>query len=409
MNDIVIKAKNLTKRYKTYTKDIDQLIELIPGVSEKHKKITIIDNISFEIKKGEIVGIVGANGAGKSTLLKIITGVSSYEGELEVKGRIASLLELGTGFDPELTGIENIYFQGYLMGYTREEIGEKIADIIDFADIGDYINEPVKKYSSGMFARLAFSTAINVEPEILIVDEVLSVGDVKFQMKCLKRIEELGHAGTTILFVSHNENQISRYCDRAIWINEKRIFRDGLPSDVIPYYRDFMIFGEIGSETIKQENDSKIEIKSDSKDLIGSQEIKVKSIEVSPLINGILDVNEPSISIKLIIENSDSKIKDIFVSTLLTNDNNFPIAHTGVSCKDTLKVNEIQELNIEFANINFKNGDYALSIDIGDITNGEFKLITKLNNIVIFKVFEKDELREGQGIFYLDSYRAQIK
>ena len=190
-NDTVIKIENLTKEYKMFARKKDRFLEtIIPGYT-KHGVFKALDNFSLEIKKGEVLGILGKNGAGKSTLLKIITGVvTQTSGNIEVNGKISSLLELGAAFNPDLTGLQNIYQHGQVMGLTKEQIEEKKQDIIDFADIGDHLYQPVKTYSSGMFARLAFACAINVEPDILIVDEVLSVGDMAFQLKCFKKFEQ---------------------------------------------------------------------------------------------------------------------------------------------------------------------------------------------------------------------------
>ena len=234
MPNTAIKVQNVGKVYKLYDKPIDRLREPI-SLSKKqyHKEFYALNDVSFEIKKGETVGIIGKNGAGKSTLLKIITGVlTPSSGHVHVNGRIASLLELGAGFNPEYTGIENIYLQGTLMGYSHSEMEAKIDEILAFADIGDFVHQPVKSYSSGMFARLAFSVAINVEPDILIVDEVLSVGDFRFQEKCEKRIQGMMKEDTTILFVSHSIDQVKKICKRAIWI-EKGHIRDDGPSDIV--------------------------------------------------------------------------------------------------------------------------------------------------------------------------------
>jgi ABC-type polysaccharide/polyol phosphate transport system ATPase subunit len=200
--------------------------------------------VSFEIKKGETVGIIGKNGAGKSTLLKIITGVlTPSSGHVHINGRIASLLELGAGFNPEYTGIENIYLQGTLIGYARDEMESKIDDILNFADIGDFVHQPVKMYSSGMFARLAFAVAINVEPDILIVDEALSVGDAAFQNKCIRKMEEIGKKGVTILFVSHDTQTINKFCNYVIWLNNGVVKEKGIPSTILENYMSFMSYG----------------------------------------------------------------------------------------------------------------------------------------------------------------------
>ena len=229
--EIVIKVEALSKVYKLYDAPIDRMKEALHWRGKKyHKDFYALNNVSFEIKKGETIGIIGKNGSGKSTLLKIITGVlSPTTGKVSVNGKVSALLELGAGFNPEYTGIENIYFQGNLMGYTQVEIDAKLDEILSFADIGDFIHQPVKVYSSGMFARLAFAVAINVEPDILIIDETLSVGDAKFILKCFNRLEKLKSSGVTILFVTHAIDQIKSFCSIALLINEGRLIYSGQP------------------------------------------------------------------------------------------------------------------------------------------------------------------------------------
>ena len=225
MNNIAIKVSHLSKVYKLYDKPIDRLKESLHPLKKRyHKEFYALNDVSFEIKKGETVGIIGKNGAGKSTLLKIITGVlTPSSGHVHVNGRIASLLELGAGFNPEYTGIENIYLQGTLMGYSKEEMDVKIDEILAFADIGDFVYQPVKSYSSGMFARLAFSVAINVDPDILIVDEALSVGDAAFVLKCMNKMKEIKEQGTTILLVTHDIQSIKTFTSKSIWIHNGRL------------------------------------------------------------------------------------------------------------------------------------------------------------------------------------------
>ena len=220
MNDIAIKVENLNKIYKLYNKSIDRMKEALSLSKKKYSRDHYaLKNISFKIKSGETVGIIGTNGSGKSTLLKIITGVlTQTSGSVQVNGKISALLELGAGFNPEYTGIENIYLNGTMMGYSKEEMDNKVDSIIEFADIGDFINQPVKTYSSGMFARLAFAVAINVEPDILIVDEALSVGDLRFQQKCFREIEKF-KKDKTVLIVSHDISTINKICNKAMWIN----------------------------------------------------------------------------------------------------------------------------------------------------------------------------------------------
>ncbi len=235
--ETVIEIKNLTKEYKMYPTKKDRMIEAILPSVKRHSTFRALDNFSLEVKKGEILGILGKNGAGKSTLLKMVTGVvTPSSGEIITKGKISSLLELGTAFNMELTGVENIYQHGQVMGLTNEQIEERKQEIIDFADIGDHLYQPVKTYSSGMFARLAFSCAINVDPEILIVDEVLSVGDMAFQLKCFKKFDQFKKKGKTILFVTHSITDVLKNCTRTIIINSgKKIFDGGVKEGVEKY------------------------------------------------------------------------------------------------------------------------------------------------------------------------------
>lgn len=222
MSDYSIEVNGLKKVYNLYDSSADRLKEILHiGKKTRHQEYYALNGISFKVKKGETFGIIGTNGAGKSTLLKIITGVATpTDGTVEIDGRISALLELGAGFNSEYTGLENIYLNGVMMGYTREEMGEKVESIAEFADIGDFLYQPVKTYSSGMFARLAFAVAINVKPDILIVDEALSVGDVFFQNKCYRKFEELRSEGITVLFVSHDIATVKQMCSRVLWIEK---------------------------------------------------------------------------------------------------------------------------------------------------------------------------------------------
>ena len=239
----VIRVKNVTKSYRLYKRQRDRLWESLGlDFRKNYKEKHALNGVSFEVARGETVGIIGTNGSGKSTMLKLITGVlTPTAGQIEVNGRISALLELGAGFNMEYTGIENIYLNGTMIGFTKEEIDQRLQSIIDFADIGDYVNQPVKSYSSGMFVRLAFAVAINIDPEILIVDEALSVGDVFFQSKCYRKFEEFRREGKTILFVSHDLSAISRYCDRALLLNQGDKVYEGTPKEAIDIYKKVLV------------------------------------------------------------------------------------------------------------------------------------------------------------------------
>ena len=243
MEDLAIQIEHVSKIYKLYEKPSDRMKEAL-GFG-RHVKATekyALNDVGFDVKRGETVGIIGTNGSGKSTILKIITGVlNPTMGEVKINGRISALLELGAGFNMEYNGIENVYLNGTMIGFSKEEIDAKLNDILAFADIGEYVYQPVKTYSSGMFVRLAFAVAINIDPEILIVDEALSVGDVFFQSKCYHKFEEFKKLGKTILFVSHDLSSISKYCDRVVLLNQGVKLAEGGPKEMIDLYKKVLV------------------------------------------------------------------------------------------------------------------------------------------------------------------------
>ena len=254
-NKKVIQVKNLTKMYKLYDKPSDRLKEAL-GLTRKklYKEHYALRDVNFGIQEGECVGIIGTNGSGKSTILKIITGVlTPTQGEVKVDGRISALLELGAGFNMEYSGLENVYLNGTMIGFSKEEIDARLDDILEFADIGDFIHQPVKTYSSGMFVRLAFAVAINIDPEILVVDEALSVGDVFFQAKCYHKFEEFKKQGKTILFVSHDLSSVSKYCDRVILLNKGVKLDEGSPKQMVDLYKQLLV----GQDPVKQQEADK--------------------------------------------------------------------------------------------------------------------------------------------------------
>ncbi|MFN3703329.1 ABC transporter ATP-binding protein [Thermomonas sp.] len=240
-SDVVIRAEGIEKIFPIYTKPHHRLLEMLSPVGRRYRKdFHALKGIDLEIRKGHAVGIVGRNGSGKSTLLQIICGtLAPTAGRVDVTGRLAALLELGAGFNLEFTGLENVFLNATILGLERREIEARLDDILAFADIGDFIHQPVKNYSSGMFVRLAFAVAINVTPEILVVDEALSVGDEAFQRKCFARIEALRQRGTTLLFVSHSAGTVIDLCDRALWLDEGELMADGSAREVVAQYQRF--------------------------------------------------------------------------------------------------------------------------------------------------------------------------
>lgn len=239
-DDIVLSVKNVSKRFEMYDKPRHRLQQMLLGPFGKkyYREFWALRDINFEVRRGECVGIIGRNGAGKSTLLQIITGtLQPTSGEVAVHGRIAALLELGSGFNPEFTGRENVYMNAAILGLTKKETDDKFQEIVDFADIGEFIDQPVKTYSSGMMVRLAFAVQIAVDPEILIVDEALAVGDIAFQQKCYERIKRLREQNVTILLVSHDLASILNLCSRTLLLYDHKLVLDGLPNDVVEAYK----------------------------------------------------------------------------------------------------------------------------------------------------------------------------
>lgn len=286
----MVEVKEVSKIFKLYSKPTDRVKEaLTPFKKQYHKDFYALDNVTFSIKRGETVGIVGKNGSGKSTLLKMLTGVlTPSSGSINMNGKVSGLLELGAGFNQEYTGIKNIYLNGTLMGFSREEMDKKLDEIISFADIGDYIYQPVKTYSSGMFVRLAFAVAISVNPDILIIDEALAVGDTRFQLKCMDKFLEFKEKGIAIIFVSHDINSIKRFCDRTLWINEGKLIDDGDTDYVTDKYLDYLkiLDAKQNVEEIQAESiDSVEEVSAETEDLGNINNVDIAEIRSVTLIN----------------------------------------------------------------------------------------------------------------------------
>lgn len=395
MSHIAIKVENLSKVYKLYSKPIDRMKESLSLSKKKYsREHHALNNISFEIKKGETVGIIGTNGSGKSTILKIITGVlSSTKGNIEVNGRISALLELGAGFNQEYTGIQNIYLNGTMMGFTKEEIDKKIDSIVDFADIGDFINQPVKTYSSGMFVRLAFAVAINIEPEILIVDEALSVGDVFFQAKCYKKFEDFKKEGKTILFVSHELGSISKYCDRVILLNKGRKLSEGEPKEVIDIYKKVLVNQLNNIETVYTVNKVIDDRKLWKESLVtnpntleyGSKLAEIKDFAIVDdkgiITNNIIKGSTFTIKMKVLF---NTRIQDpIFAFTIkdlkgteITGTNTM-IEKINISSVESGYVKEVRFTQ----RIDLQGGEYLLSLGCTGYREGDFTVYHRLYDV----------------------------
>lgn len=399
-NDIAIKAENLFKVYKIFDRPIDRLKEALNPFHKRYSKdFYALNNVSFEIKKGETVGIIGKNGAGKSTLLKIITGVLTPSGgNIQVNGRIASLLELGAGFNPEMTGIENIYMNGTVMGYSKEEMDKKIDNIISFADIGDFINQPVKMYSSGMFARLAFAVNAFVEPDILIVDEALAVGDIFFQNKCFKKFEDLRKKGVTILFVSHDLGSIKQLSTKTLWLENGISKMFGDTQSVCASYQNEQV-EERNKQTIldikDDENNNYIDVHKEKgkyffpKIQIKGEKILSKDVSIesaffkdknNKVVTELITQNEYTMSI---VAKFNKAMNDVIFGFILENRKGIQILGINSfinSDKRLIKISKPQIIKIDFNFIlpKISTGEYIITPAIAQGVQQEHKVLTSL-------------------------------
>lgn len=411
--EYAIKVEQVDKMYKLYDKPMDRLKESL-GLSrqKKYKEHYALHNVNFDVKKGETVGIIGTNGSGKSTILKIITGVlNPTAGNVTVDGRISALLELGAGFNGEYSGIENIYLNGTMIGFSREEIDAKLQDILDFADIGDFVHQPVKTYSSGMFVRLAFAVAINIEPEILIVDEALSVGDVFFQAKCYHKFEEFKKMGKTILFVSHDLGSVAKYCDRVILLNKGKKLSEGSPKEMIDIYKKLLVnqydaeTGEtLGDTSSQEELSSKKERTEDGKSWkshfrTNPSSIEYGSKEAEITDFGILDEDGfnnaiekgKEFTIKLRIDFHEDVTEPIFAFTIKD------LKGTEIAGTNTLFegqnlpfVTKGESKVISFTQkADLQGGEYLLSFGCTGYTNGEFTVYHRLYDVINLTVVSR--------------------
>ena len=415
-DDIAIKVQGLTKIYHLYDKPQDRLIEALnPFRKSYHHDYYAMDNVNFEIKKGETVGIIGRNGAGKSTLLKMITGVlTPTSGHIETHGTIASLLELGAGFNPEMTGLENIFLNGTLMGFTREEMEPKVDAILEFADIGEFIYQPVKMYSSGMFARLAFSVSINVEPDILIVDEALSVGDMAFQMKCFKKFQDFQEQGRTILFVTHALDTVIRYCSRGIVIDAGHKVFEGTSKASVDTFKK-VLSGDFYQK--EKDTQAKTALIVDETKLLKESYEKHQEIDMygngkATIIDyGILDEKgNPSaiidynseFTIVMKVKVSENISEPIFAFTL-KDSRGLEITGTNTNMKyiTTNTYEKDQILTVTFTQkANLQLGSYALSLGCVNLDETGIEVYNRIYDALLFNIIGSTQM---VGFFDLQS------
>jgi len=416
MNEIAIKVENLTKVYHLYDKPQDRLKEALnPFKRSYHHDFFAMNDVSFEIKKGETVGIIGKNGAGKSTLLKMITGVlTPTSGSIETNGTIASLLELGAGFNPDMTGLENIFLNGTLMGFSREEMEPKVQAILDFADIGEFIYQPVKMYSSGMFARLAFSVSINVEPDILIVDEALSVGDMAFQMKCFKKFQDFQEQGRTILFVTHGLDTVIRYCTRGIVIDDGKMVFDDSPKLAVDAFKK-VLSGDFYEDKTTVTIDEKREISNDKPlKAFFDQHIELDTYgnEKANIVDyGIVDQNNRPSSIldynaefKIVMKvQFNESIEDPIFAFTLKDAKGLEITGTNSMMKHVItgQYKQGESVTVSFKQpANLQLGKYALSLGCVGINENGVEVYNRIYDAILFEIIGSAQM---VGFFDLQS------
>lgn len=393
-NNIAISVNDLSKVYKLYGKNSDRLKEALSPIRRKyHKDFYALKDVSFKINKGETVGIIGKNGSGKSTLLKILSGVlTPSNGTANVSGRISSLLELGAGFNPELTGLENIYFNGTIMGYSRKEMQAKVADIIEFAGIGDFIDQPVKTYSSGMFVRLAFATVINVDPDVLIVDEALSVGDIAFQLKCFDKFNKFKEAGKTIILVTHAIDTVIRYCNRCIVMDSGSIINDGTSKESVDVFKMIMANQYFNNSAQERESSDVLRYGDKAAEIVEYGLFDKSGRKVDQIFH------DDEFVIKMKVKFNQSMdapvlaytIKDVMGVEITGTNTAYEHINIGPVLKGEL-------LDVEFRqNLNLRSGNYSVSFGCVSLRDGELVVHDRAYDAVPFKAMS---VRTFVGIY----------
>lgn len=410
-SEIAVRADNISKVYLIYGSPQKRLIEILfKGKRQFHKKFKAVQAMSFEIKAGETVGIVGRNGSGKSTLLQMIAGtLTPTSGTMKVNGKIGALLELGSGFHPDFTGRENVYLYGGIMQMSRQEINDKIDDIVSFADIGDFTDQPIKTYSSGMHVRLAFSAAIHIDPDVLLIDEALAVGDPAFQLKCFERISDLKKKGKTIIFVSHDINIIAEFCDRVFVLSHGELVFDGKSREALNIYKALLFTsGRAGltktKESLKRLLDESESVRlSKAEHRFGNGEAEIFSVILS---------NRDGQQQQVFLSNEEvclhfrvrahQFIREPIYGIRIKNEQGLQIymknsLHQRLSCPP-LFAGDTQEIRFR-QRLHLASNDYFLSVGVSEFRNGELVVLDRRNDVLQFKVVGAGCL----GIANLDS------
>lgn len=419
MEECALDVRHVTKEYKLYERQIDRLKESFhPRKKSYHKKFYALDDISIQVPIGEKIGIIGANGAGKSTLLKIITGVlNPTSGEIIIKGKVAALLELGAGFNMDYTGIENIRLNGTLMGYSDVEMEERMKQIVEFADIGDFIYQPVKSYSSGMFVRLAFATQIFSEPDILIVDEALSVGDIRFQQKCFRAMESIMKDKTVVL-VTHDTAAVTRFCRRVVWINKGKVMYDGEVAEGLKRYQEFLIQSAIeekgAASVLYEEEKEAVEAKEESQKIsvpdvlegIAAKGTKEAEIWKCGLFNRqgrLVEYAEPGEEVTLIsyVKFQHKVLHPIYGFTIRDRLGNVVMEMNSEMMHQSLPKGEedaVYQLKFQIPYLN--QGKYTISVAVANGYQEDHIQLCWLDDVWVFKIADREF--DLQGFLYIN-------
>lgn len=400
----VIEVKNITKKFKVYLDKGHTLKEkTLFRNRRKYEERNVLNGISFEVKKGEAVGLIGHNGCGKSTTLKLLTKIMYPDsGTIEMKGRVSSLIELGAGFHPDMSGRDNIYTNASIFGLTKKEIDARLDDIIAFSELEEFIDNPVRTYSSGMYMRLAFSVAINVDADILLIDEILAVGDAAFQAKCFNKLREIKSHGTTIVIVSHSMSQIEQICNRSIWIHDGLIKEEGKPRIVDPHYMEYMSEKAAGCNMKKAEGDKKRELeiekveKEKKKETVenkkrwGSKEVIMESVRVVDVDGKEQNEFYNTQPFSILIEYKANKIvDDAVIGVAIYRDDQTYIygSNTLIDYSEPTKLNTRGEIRLNIERLPVIAGNYTMDLAFHkpDGFNYDFwrevRLITIKNNV----------------------------
>lgn len=405
---VSISLCNVSKVYKRYHRPADRLKEiLLPGKS-RAEEFWAIRNINLEIPKGETIGIIGRNGSGKSTLLQIIAGtLQPTAGEVQVNGRVSALLELGSGFNPEFTGRQNVFFNGRILGLSQKEIESKFDGIAAFADIGEFIDQPVKTYSSGMFVRLAFAVAINVRPDILIIDEALSVGDYSFQQKCFRQISDMQSLGTSILFVSHDLSSTIQYCDRAIMLSHGELLAEGLPANIVGEYKKMLTFDSKSTKSTST-SDNYVKIDGSGKKLkdffVKNPNCKEYGGDSACILDwGILNTQGKPLSVINSDEMIEIRIRTRFLDScdrpivgfFLTDLKGREIVGTNTKYEgyDLNPTKDGDEFIVSFKqNLGIASGVYSLNIGCSEYIEDQLVAHHRIYDVTLLEIFSSKEL-----------------